>query len=74
MQRLDSESIVSVHKESISWILRHISRFDGIGNKKLRNSAIEFFSVVLGPLLVAVIEPAEAAEMCVPHLHRVPAD
>ncbi len=63
IQRLDSDSLTSLHHDSIDWVIRKIRGYESINNKNLRNSAIQFFHILV-PLLPAVSK-SEAETMSV---------
>ncbi|KAG8906784.1 hypothetical protein FRB99_006161 [Tulasnella sp. 403] len=61
VQRLDGDSVVSIHSTCVTWITKKIAQYENNGNKKLRNAAIEFFHI-LTQLLVSV-ESGDAAKL-----------
>ncbi|KAG8957246.1 hypothetical protein FRC03_010340 [Tulasnella sp. 419] len=61
VRRLDGEFVKEIHTSCITWIVKKIAHLEGINNKKRRNSAIEFFRVLL-PLLGS-LETRDATEL-----------
>ncbi|KAG9003732.1 hypothetical protein FRB90_011132 [Tulasnella sp. 427] len=61
VQRLDGENVVTVHQELIAWIAKKIAQYEKSGNKKLRNSAIEFFHSLTQLLISA--DSGDAAQI-----------
>ena len=53
IKRLESEHVVEVHTNSISWIVKRISTYENNKNNKMRTKALLFFRT-LQQLLVTV--------------------
>lgn len=61
VRRLESEYVVDIHSSSVSWVVKKIAQYEANGNKQSRNSALEFFKVLM-PLLLSV-NKADASAM-----------
>ena len=53
VRRLDSQFVIKIHMESLTWIGKRLTAAENAKNKKARNKAIMFFRVLL-PLLSSI--------------------
>lgn len=63
IRRLDSQYIVQVHTELLSWVAKRLVTYENNKNKKLLKLAILFFKILV-PLL-GIIQSRDALKMCV---------
>ncbi|KAF8062324.1 hypothetical protein FPV67DRAFT_1508040 [Lyophyllum atratum] len=68
IRRLDSQYVVQVHKELLSWIAKRLATYESNKNKKSLKSAILFFKV-LAPLLGVI--PSRDALKIKAHMDQV---
>ncbi len=53
VKRLDSQFVVSIHTNLITWLFKRIAAYDAAGNRKARTKCISFFKV-LTPLVNSI--------------------
>lgn len=59
--RLDNNFIIGIHTALLTWIGKRLGTFESNGNKQLRNTAADFFRVLL-PLL-STVDSRDALKM-----------
>lgn len=69
VRRIDSQFVVKLHTDSITWLCKRISAYDTAGNKRARNKSILFFKLLL-PLLSS-IDSRDSLAMWVTWLHFI---
>jgi cohesin complex subunit SA-1/2 len=63
VKRLESDYVVNIHTNLLTWIGKRLSAYEANKNKKLKNTSILFFRALV-PLLSSV-ESRDALRMCV---------
>lgn len=61
VRRLESEHVVDIHIQALSWLVKRIATYEGAKNKKARSKSITFFKVLLS--LLGAIDNRDALKM-----------
>jgi cohesin complex subunit SA-1/2 len=59
--RLENKYVVDIHISLLTWIGKRLGTYENNGNKQLRNTAVEFFKVLLQ--LLSTIDSRDALKM-----------